>query len=76
MGKGFPTVRFGSSGCSYLVVICFEVRQYILIDNILQGDHNMSSEQDDKTTTKHLAITFVLFVVLGIVLIIGANMIG
>jgi hypothetical protein len=36
----------------------------------------MSSEQDDKTTTKYLAITFVLFVVLGIVLIIGANMIG
>jgi len=36
----------------------------------------MSSEQDDKTTTKHLTITFVLFVVLGIVLIIGANIIG
>jgi hypothetical protein len=36
----------------------------------------MSSEQDDKTTTKHLAITFVLFVALGIALIIGANIIG
>ena len=36
----------------------------------------MSSDQDDKTTTKHLAITFVLFVVLGIVLIVGANIVG
>ncbi len=36
----------------------------------------MSSNQDDKTTTKHLAITFFLFVVLGVFLIIGANMIG
>jgi len=36
----------------------------------------MSSEQDDKTTTKHMAITFVLFVALGVLLIIGANMIG
>jgi hypothetical protein len=36
----------------------------------------MSSNQDDKTTTKHLAITFILFIVLGVFLIIGANMIG
>ena len=36
----------------------------------------MSEEQDDKTTTRHLAITFVLFVGLGIALIIGANLIG
>ena len=36
----------------------------------------MNPEQDDKTTAKHMAITFVLFVVLGIFLIIGANMIG
>jgi hypothetical protein len=36
----------------------------------------MSSEQDDKTTTRHMAITFVLFVALGIALIIGANIIG
>ena len=36
----------------------------------------MNPNQDDKTTAKHLAITFVLFVVLGIVLIIGANIIG
>jgi hypothetical protein len=36
----------------------------------------MSSDQDDKTTTKHLAITFLLFVVLGVFLVIGANMIG
>jgi hypothetical protein len=36
----------------------------------------MSSNQDDKTTTKHMAITFILFIVLGVFLIIGANMIG
>jgi len=36
----------------------------------------MSHEQDDKTTTKHLAYTFLAFLVLGILLIIGANMIG
>jgi hypothetical protein len=36
----------------------------------------MSSDQDDKTTTKHMAITFILFVVLGVFLIIGANMIA
>jgi hypothetical protein len=36
----------------------------------------MSSEQDDKTTAKHMAITFVLFVALGVALIIGANFIG
>ncbi len=36
----------------------------------------MSSEQDDKTTAKHMAITFVLFVALGVILIIGANMIA
>jgi hypothetical protein len=36
----------------------------------------MNPNQDDKTTTKHMVITFILFVVLGIILIIGANMIG
>jgi hypothetical protein len=36
----------------------------------------VNPNQDDKTTTKHMAITFVLFVVLGIFLIIGANIIG
>ena len=36
----------------------------------------MSSNQDDKTTAKHLAYTFLLFVVLGVVLVIGANLIG
>jgi hypothetical protein len=36
----------------------------------------MNPNQDDKTTTKHLAITFVLFVVLGIVLIVGANIVA
>jgi hypothetical protein len=33
-------------------------------------------DQDDKTTVKHLALTFLAFVVLGIVLIIGANLIA
>lgn len=33
-------------------------------------------DQDDKTTTKHMAITFVAFLVLCVVLIIGANMIA
>jgi len=36
----------------------------------------MNPNQDDKTTTKHLVITFLLFVALGVILIIGANMIG
>ena len=36
----------------------------------------MSSEQDDKTTARHMAITFMLFIALGIGLIIGANIIG
>ena len=36
----------------------------------------MNPNQDDKTTTKHMIYTFIAFVVLGILLIIGANMIG
>jgi hypothetical protein len=36
----------------------------------------MNPDQDDKTTGKHMVITFVLFVALGVCLIIGANMIG
>jgi len=36
----------------------------------------MNPNQDDKTTTKHMIITFVLFIVLAVLLIIGANMIG
>lgn len=36
----------------------------------------MSSDQDDKTTTKHLAYTFLGFAVLGVLLVIGANIIG
>jgi len=36
----------------------------------------MNPDQDDKTTTKHLAITFVLFVILGVFLVVGANMVG
>ena len=36
----------------------------------------MNSDQDDKTTTRHMAITFVLFIALGVLLIIGANIIG
>ena len=36
----------------------------------------MNPNQDDKTTARHMAITFVLFIVLGILLIIGANIVG
>ncbi len=36
----------------------------------------MNPNQDDKTTTKHLAITFILFVVLGVLLVVGANIVG
>jgi len=36
----------------------------------------MNPDQDDKTTTRHLFITFILFVALGVILIIGANIIG
>ncbi len=36
----------------------------------------MNTEQDDKTTMRHMAITFVAFVTLGIILIIGANFIS
>jgi len=36
----------------------------------------MTSNQDDKTTAKHLAITFLAFVVLGVLLVIGANLLG
>ena len=42
----------------------------------MEGDQNMNPNQDDKTTTKHMVITFLAFVVLGILLIIGANIIG
>ena len=36
----------------------------------------MNPNQDDKTTARHMAITFVLFIALGILLIIGANIVG
>ena len=36
----------------------------------------MSSDQDDKTTTKHMVITFAAFGILCVVLIIGANMVA
>ncbi len=36
----------------------------------------MNHNQDDKTTTKHMAITFLAFGVLCVLLIIGANVIG
>ncbi len=36
----------------------------------------MNQDQDDKTTTKHMIYTFIAFAVLGVLLIIGANIIG
>ena len=56
------------------MVICGQVRHYILLEIITKGELNM--EQDDKTTARHLAITFIAFLVLGVVLIIGANIIA
>ena len=36
----------------------------------------VNHNQDDKTTAKHLLITFILFLVLGVILVVGANMIA
>ena len=36
----------------------------------------MDGNQDDKTTAIHLAITFAAFAALGVVLVIGANILG
>ncbi len=36
----------------------------------------MNPNQDDKTTVRHMAITFIAFIVLGVLLIIGANIVG
>ena len=36
----------------------------------------MNQDQDDKTTARHMVITFVAFGVLCVLLIIGANIIG
>jgi len=36
----------------------------------------MDSNQNDKTTVKHLMLTFLAFAILGILLIVGANIIG
>lgn len=36
----------------------------------------MNPNQDDKTTGRHMAITFILFLVLAVVLIVGANIIA
>ncbi len=33
-------------------------------------------DQDDKTTARHLAITFIAFIALAVVLVIGANIIA
>ena len=58
------------------MVILLQVRHYIVLDKISEGEQNMNPNQDDKTTTKHLVITFILFVVLGVILVIGANIVG
>ena len=61
---------------SYAVVIWLQLGHYIVLDKNFEGDQNMNPDQDDKTTTKHLVITFVLFVILGVFLVVGANMVG
>lgn len=43
---------------------------------MLEGEYYMNQNQDDKTTVKHMAITFIAFAVLGVLLIIGANLLG
>lgn len=58
------------------MVILLKLRHYIVLDINLEGDQNVNPNQDDKTTTKHLVITFLLFVALGVILIIGANIVG
>ena len=35
----------------------------------------MNPNQDDKTTTRHMVITFIAFIVLCVLLIIGANLV-
>lgn len=59
-----------------MVAILLRVRQYTVLYKNLQEGYNMNPNQDDKTTAKHLMITFILFVALGVFLIIGANIVG
>ena len=59
-----------------MVVISLKLRHYILLDKILEGEHRMNPNQDDKTTVRHMMWTFAAFAVLGILLIVGANIIG
>ena len=58
------------------MAILLQVRHYIVLYKFSEGEQNMNPNQDDKTTTKHLVITFIAFVVLGILLIIGANIVA
>ena len=58
------------------MVIWLRLRHTIVLDKNYEGDQKMNPNQDDKTTTKHMAITFILFVALGVMLIIDANIIG
>lgn len=58
------------------MVIWLQLRHTIVLDKNFEGDQNMNPNQDDKTTSKHLLITFLLFVALGVILIIGANIIA
>ena len=58
------------------MVIWLQLRHTIVLDKNFEGDQNMNPDQDDKTTGKHMVITFILFVALGVILIIGANIIG
>ena len=53
-----------------------DYRHYILLDPNDLGEAGMNQDQDDKTTTKHMIYTFIAFAVLGVLLIIGANIIG
>ena len=59
-----------------MVAFLLRLGHYILLESIPEGELNMSEDQDDKTTTRHLMYTFAAFAVLGVLLIIGANIIG
>ena len=58
------------------MVILLQLGHYIVLDIKWEGEQMVNHNQDDKTTAKHLLITFILFLVLGVILVVGANMIA
>ena len=58
------------------MVIFFQLGHYIAIITSLEGIITMSGNQEDWKTARNMVWTFIAFIVLGIILIIGANIIG